>query len=46
MDVILTARQASDYNRLTAAQRDEFQRLIDAGRPVPAALYAARQLDA
>lgn len=44
MELRLTARQSSDYNRLTEAQRAEFHRLTDAGQPVPAALYAARQI--
>lgn len=43
-DLRLTARECSTYNTLTPAQREEFHRLIDAGQPVPAALYAARQI--
>lgn len=43
-DLRLTARQSSTYNTLTPAQRAEFHRLTDAGQPVPAALYAARQI--
>lgn len=43
-DIRLTARESATYNRLTAAQREEFHRLTDAGQPVPAALYAALQI--
>lgn len=43
-DLRLTARQSADYNALTDPQREEFHRLTDAGQPVPAALYAARQI--
>lgn len=44
-DLRLTARESSTYNTLTPTQREEFHRLTDAGQPVPAALYAARQLE-
>jgi hypothetical protein len=43
-DLRFTARESATYNTLAPAQREEFHRLTDAGQPVPAALYAARQI--